>query len=136
MATKRTCAIMAAGFTLFFVFHILGCKNEEKGYEGVDTNPILTKKQIIEIANREAISRGMKVNIWTKVLYDVDNKEWKERYAYIKEAEPKGAEPYAVLEKANYQTVRYSSRIPEPGGILWVFVDRKTGKVIAVLQEY
>ena len=120
-------------YLIILLLLLIGCK-EDVDSKKSDKN-MLTKKQIIEITNEEATSRGIKINILTKVLYDVDNKEWKERYAYIKQEEPNEAEPYVILEKADYQAVCYYSRMSQLGGGLWVFVDRKTGKIIAVHQE-
>ena len=127
-------------YSIILLLLLIGCK------ENVDSNEsdknTLTKKQIIEIANEEATSRGFKVNIWTKVIYDVDNKVWKEYHPNIKrqvnirqQVEPDYTDPYEILEKADFQAVHYHSRTPKHGGGLWVFVDRKTGKIITVYYE-
>ena len=140
MVTKTTFTIIIWTFILFLAFCVCGCKEEVNN--NVSNNNILTKKQIIEIANKEATSRGFKINIWTKVVYDVDNKVWKEYHANIKrqvdirqQVEPNYTDPYEILEKADFQAVHYYSRTPKHGGGLWVFVDRKTGKIITVYYE-
>lgn len=133
MSIKRTYLIIAGTFTLLLMFHASGCK-KEMNRKGSDKD-MLTKKQIIEIANREATTRGIKVSILTKVLYDVNNKEWKQTYARIKKEDPNFAVTLRILEKTEYQAVCYYSRIPQPGGILWIFVNRSSGEIVATCGE-
>lgn len=133
MAKKNVYTIIIEIFVLLLLFKISGCE-EDTNSRGSNMS-MLTKKKIIEIANKEAVSHGFKINIWTRVFYDVNNKEWKEHYKYIKQEDPNFAAPFAILENVDYQTVQYSSRIPQPGGILWIFIDKKTGKIITVLEE-
>ena len=98
---KNIYKIMIWTLTFVFIFNMSGCKNKEKNNNLVDKNTILTKKQIIEIANKEAISRGKKVNVWTKILYDVDNKQWKQTYTNIKRE-----------DKRRFGILRYGSSRP------------------------
>ena len=134
MTAKKTFTIIAWTFILFPAFCACGCKEEANS--NVSNNNTLTKKQIMEIANKEAASRGFKLNFWTKVLYDINNEQWKECYVFFKEQlESNETDPYTILEKTDYQAVHYYPRIVSPGGGLWVFVDRKTGEIITVLIE-
>jgi hypothetical protein len=96
---------------------------------------MLTREKIIDIANREVISRGLQLDD-KEIYYDIDNVKWKDMLSYLRENSPDFAKRYEVLEGRYYQAIVYSPKDKHViGGVLWVFVDRKTGEVITVFGE-
>jgi hypothetical protein len=82
---------------------------------------VLSKEQIIKIANREARRLGRDLS-QTDVRYDVGNVVWK-RVA---------PGPWPKLEGHDYQAVSYWRRPPATEGGLWILVDRKTGEILMI----
>lgn len=96
----------------------------------IPNNDMLTNDQIIEIANQALRKVGVSLHV-LKVKFDVDNRDWQEQLAYLRKFEPDLAREYEILENYSYQSVHY---IPDEEslfmGEFFVFVDKRTGKVI------
>ena len=105
----------------------------------------LSREQIIEAANDAAWMYGWDLNE-SLVTYDEGNAQWKSMWSDIElllssipASDPRRAElpPVSELmpkfEGHDYQVVLYMHRVPRPGAVLWVIVDRHTGEVLKVL---
>jgi hypothetical protein len=54
----------------------------------------------------------------------------------LKRDYPDDARRLEILEGRDYQAVLYTPKSPTAmGGILWVFIDKKTGEVITLFAE-
>jgi hypothetical protein len=96
-------------------------EKESAEVQGETTSSVLSKEQIVEIANGVARRHGYDPK---EMVYDEGNASWKK--------EPRG--PWPELEGHDFQVVYYSHRSPyTAGGGLWVLVDRNTGKVLRVV---
>jgi hypothetical protein len=82
---------------------------------------VLSKEQIIKIANREAHRLGRDL-ARTDVAYDDGNVGWKQV----------APGPWPKLEGHDYQAVVYSHLPPIPEGGLWILVDRNTGEILMI----
>lgn len=121
-------------FFIIFILLISGCKKQVGNVSEDDAN-MLTKQEIIDIANKKAISEGLPLDS-SKVHYDVDNKKWKQMLVLLKRDYPDDARRLEILEGRDYQVVLYTPKSPTAmGGILWVFIDKKTGEVITLFAE-
>lgn len=110
--------------TATFIISISGCGQK-----------MLTRQQIIDIANDVVISRRLQLDE-KNVYYDEGNVESTERIVSIRERNPDFAERFKVLEGRDYQTVLYTPKNERIiGGVFRVFVDRKTGEVITFYGE-
>jgi len=116
---------------------ILGCDKKETAQQ--QEKAMFTEQEIIEIANKKAKSLDFQIDDsnFYNVYYDKDNKRWKENQAFLKEYLPNIAdECNRKLTGREYHTVLYKPKSEEVmGGVLWVFVDPISGKVIYVLPE-
>jgi len=96
---------------------------------------MLTKEQIINVANREFLRQGFELKEY-EVNYDIDNVKSSSRIASIRETSADFAERFNVLVGCDYQAVEYKRRGKNiVGGVFWVFVNRKTGEVLTVFGE-
>jgi hypothetical protein len=96
---------------------------------------MLTKQQIIDIANRKVASEGLQLGEY-EVYYDADNVKSRQIMADIKENSPTFTERFKALEGRDYQAVIYELKgLYVKGGRLTVFVDRKTGEIITWFGE-
>ncbi|MHC4545461.1 MAG: hypothetical protein ACYTDW_13565 [Planctomycetota bacterium] len=121
-------------FFIIFLLLISGCKKQVGNASGDNAN-MLTKQEIIEIANKKALSEEFPLDT-SKVHYDVDNKEWEKMLVLLKRDYPDDARRLEILEGRDYQAVLYTPKSPTAmGGILWVFIDKKTGEVITLFAE-
>ncbi len=111
---------------LIIVLLFNGCKDNTGDKE------MLTREQIIEIANQVVKDEGMSFDLFI-VAFDTDNKRWEETYALLKQEMPDVAREYSMLKKYSYQSVHY---IPDPNkktgtlGQVFVFIDKHTGELI------
>lgn len=99
---------------------------------------VLTKKQIIKIANEELVSGLFEFDLRDyEVYYDVDNKKWADEAAHYKKEDPPNFEKrFKVLENRDYQVVRYKMKGKYVlVDVIWVFVDRKTGEFLTWFGE-
>lgn len=103
-----------------------------------DNTKILDKEKIIAIANKEWEARGHDVNE-SIVYYDTNNKLWNEELFRLQKESTDYAKRFKILNKRDYQVVRYELKQEDGhivlGGVLWVFVDKKTGEVIMLHGE-
>lgn len=103
------------------LFSVISCKND------------LSKEQILEIANRKAVTEGFNLQD-LDVKYDEHNKIWSEESKMFRSTSDKSPlEQLSRLETRNYQAIYYKPKELMLGGTLWVFVDRETGEVITFL---
>jgi hypothetical protein len=82
---------------------------------------VLSKEQIIKIANREARRLGRNLSR-TDIVYDDDNAGWKQV----------APGPWPQREGHDYQAVSYWHKEPTTEGGLWILVDRNTGDVLMI----
>jgi hypothetical protein len=103
-----------------------GCKK----HSGSSDN-MLTEEQIIAIADEVVSSEGPPISAM-KAEFDVDNKKWEKTLSALIRDDPDFARRYDILNNRSYQSVRY---VPDTNqifaGEFYVFVDKKTGEVIA-----
>jgi len=95
------------------------------------------QRHIIEIANKEALKQGLKLNEYD-VSLDVGNIKSKSNIASIKKDSPDFAERLKVLDGRDYQAVLYMLKNRGKytlGGVFWVFVDIRTNEVIVYYGE-
>ena len=113
---------------------VLGC--DEKKVAQQREKAILTKQEILEIANEKAKSMDFPIGD-SNVSYDEDNTKWKEHLVFLKEYLPNIAGRCdRALAGREYRTALYEPKSKTAmGGVLWIFVDPKSGKVIYVLPE-
>lgn len=128
---KKGVSMKARYFFIIFILLISGCKKQVGNASGDDAN-MLTEKQILEIANKAAISSDFYSEGMTP-YYDVGNKRWDSIWAQFKKGNP--ADPsIKVYEKILvgrcYQAVLYKHDVPMIDGSFWLFVDNKTGEII------
>ncbi len=95
----------------------------------------LTKQQILSVANAETVSHGGLPLEEYSVYYDTNNEKWEKVLSSLREESPDYAVRFEVLKDHDYQAVLYDVDKYVLGGVLWVFVDRNTGKVITVYGE-
>lgn len=99
---------------------------------------LLTEQQITEIANSKAVSEGIPPEE-SNIYYDVGNKDWSETLASLRKNSPdyvKERGDFDELRGHDYQTIIYTPKNPDTlGGVLFVFIDRVTGKVITIHGE-
>ncbi len=115
-------------FVMFFIISISGCQQN-----------VLTKQQIINIATKEAKAENITLDI-REVYYDLGNNAWARKLVEIKKNSPdyaKSRNYFKILDTYDYQAVLFALKpdILVLGGDFWVFVDRKTGKVITIHGE-
>ena len=115
-------------FVSAFVIWISGCEQST-----------LTKQQIIDIATKKAKAEEVSLDI-REVYYDLGNKAWARKLAEIKKNSPdyaKSRDYFKILDSYDYQAVLFAIKpdLNVLGGDFWVFVDRKTGKVITIHGE-
>ena len=123
-------------FTLVFVILIVGC-SENKHLNSEDSNDMLTKEQIIEIANKALITHHLNMDKIT-VYYDTDNKEWTNYLRMLREEEAPAE--FACFEKEylegrNIQAIHYSLGPNIIDGAYWLLIDKKTGEIIITIQD-
>jgi hypothetical protein len=99
----------------------------------------LTKKQIINIATKEAKAENITLDI-REVYYDLGNSTWARKLVEIKKNSPdyaKSRNYFKILDGYNYQAVLFALKpdLNVLGGDFWVFVDKKTGQVITIHGE-
>jgi hypothetical protein len=124
--------IMAKAFLLLgSVTVFLGCEQE------MHMDGVLTKKQIIKIANEELVTGLFEFDLRDyEVYYDVGNKKWADKAAHYKKDPLDFEKRFKVLENHDFQVVRYKMKGKDVlGGVIWVFVDRKTGEVLTWFGE-
>lgn len=85
---------------------------------------VLSKEQIIEIANRAARQRGRDPERCV-IGYDEGNVFWRKV----------ARGPWHELEGHDFQAVGYDYREPIASGTLWVLVDRNTGEVLSAMAQ-
>jgi hypothetical protein len=91
----------------------------------------LSKEQIIQKAIKALEKEGETLNNRT-LIYDEGNKLWEEKLKTInKEMTPN----YEFLKDANYQAICFALNKGWLGGDIWFFIDKKTGKVLALYGE-
>lgn len=119
---------LLAAFFLFLLTFIIGC-DDKGGYDTKGTG-VLTKEQILKIANRAA--RGLHFPLTRKeVLYDVEEAEWQKNAKIIERLFPGWSKKLEILNGRDYVIVLYRPKeATEIGDVLWLFIDRKTGEVI------
>lgn len=117
-------------FLIVFIVLIGGCRRHT-GSVSVDDANTLTEKQLLEIANKTAMSsegyiEGMSPH------YDVDNKQWEIVLAQFKKNNPDDYESIKrILAGRCYLAVFYKTNDPYIiDGTFWILVDKKTGKII------
>ena len=120
--------------TVLVMFLLLtGCRRKVTDFQEKEST--ITKQKIIEIANKKAIAEGILLEK-SEVYYDVDNKEWEKTLISLRKDYPNDARRLKILGGFDYQTVLYKPKSPTAmGGVLWVFIDRKSGQVITLFAE-
>ena len=117
------------------VLIVLICACKQKTERSEQGPKMLTKQQIIEIANKVAKTEGVLVKK-SNVCYDEGNKEWEKTYVLLERESPEDAERLKILKGRDYQAVLYTPKSPTAmGGVLWVFIDRTTGRLITLYAE-
>jgi len=120
MKTKAKLLILAAAFLAW----IAGCEQ-----------PTLTKQEIIDIANKTATARGLNLKEYL-VYYDEANVQSKGKLVNVKGGDPGFANMFKTLKGKDTQAVLYKRKGTRgPKGTHTFFINRKTGKVIAVFKE-
>ncbi len=118
---------------MFFVILITGCRRKVTDFQEKEST--ITKQKIIDIANKKAIAEGILLEK-SEVYYDVDNKEWEKTLILLRKDYPDDTRRLKILDGFDYQTVLYKPKSPTAiGGVLWVFIDRKSGHVITLFAE-
>lgn len=94
----------------------------------------LTREGIIETAWREARQRGYDPDN-SDATYDSGNATWRNREARMAEVAHSVGDsaPPPMFEGHEYQVVYFRQRGATTGGLLFVFVDTNTGKVLGSL---
>ncbi len=96
---------------------------------------MLTKEQILKIANKEAKRLYFSPDK-SEVLYDVGREKWQENLKVMEKIAPGWSKDFEILNDRNYVIVLYRPKDPGVmGGVLWLFIDRKTGEIITYLPE-
>jgi hypothetical protein len=120
----RVLNIRIVVFLVALAISISGCRQN-----------MLTKQQIIDVANEEAASKGLQLSEYD-VYYDVGNVKSQQIIADIKNDGSVFSERFKALEGRDYQAVIYKLKGRYvAGGRLTVFVDRRTGEVITWFGE-
>ena len=111
---------------LFLSFVSVGCGH------GVVGHRTLSKEGIVKVAAAKASEEGVNLNE-VSVLYDTDNVRWDKVSRTLSTPETK--RHLDVLRRRDFQAVAFTPRRRMLGGVLWVFIDRQTGRVITWYGE-
>jgi len=93
----------------------------------------LSKDEIKAIAIKEVKAKGFKIE-GAEIIYDSGNKMWTRKIGYL--TQKIDDRNHGVLVQGfqkNYRTVYFD--LKEPANDLWVFVDKDTGEVLAVISD-
>ena len=108
---------------------MVGC-TDKKEVDSENSNGTLTKQNIMDIANKAAMSCELYID-GMKAYYDVGNKKWEKSLSEALEEDPDEAIPIKEhLENRCYQAVLYEPNQAMFDGTFWIFIDKKTGEVI------
>lgn len=112
------------GVTAFLILFTIFCVSSVEGRN----KTMFSLGQVKKVADQEAGRLGYDIQNMD-VQMDKENSQWKKYSTIIPhpDLEPK-------LKGRDFIAVYYSSKTQTLGGDLWVFVDRKIGKVITVLR--
>lgn len=120
MKTNMILIILAAAFLICST----GCEQ-----------PSLTKQEIIDIANKTATAQGLNLDEYT-LYYDEGNVQTKGKLANVKGSDPGFSKMFKTIKGRDSQAVLYKRKGTRgPKGTHTFFINRKTGKVIAVFKE-
>ena len=133
MAEFNIKTLIVITYFLCISFSYIGC-SKKKDFDAKDTE-ILTKEKILKIANKEAKTFDFTLDE-SEVLYDVDRAEWRENLKFMAESDPNWPREYDLLNGRDYVIVLYRpKKTTVLGGVLWLFIDKKTGEVITYSLE-
>jgi hypothetical protein len=131
LARFRTCGV-AVTASLSMSFGFIGCKSSNSGNE----HPTVHKDDAILVANRVAISAGYQIDRM-KTTADESNSEWNQLLCLLpNDPSDKALERIKKrLSGREYWAIYYEPvETNRFGGDLFVFVDKRTGKVIGYLK--
>jgi hypothetical protein len=129
------CRILLFAFTCFLA---CGCNCNQAPVESEDCNAVITKDAMIAVANKVAAAEGPgrpgdRLLKEMDVYFDENNKRWKEVFTYLCKEDYDRDFVNTVrksLKSRCYQAIRYTDKELSTAGQFWVFIDKKTGKVI------
>ena len=103
----------------------------------MDSNDMLTKQEIIEVAKQVGADLELPMELIT-AYYDVNNIEWNNRLVKLQKLDPEDYKwTKKRLKNRLYQAVHLR---PEPGKVLdgsfWILIDKNTGEVIIGHQNF
>lgn len=91
----------------------------------------LSREEVLRIAIKEGKRERLNL-IYRTILFDVDNKYWKEKLKTIQEVD---AQDYKFLESKDYQAVCFAPVEILNSKNVWVLIDKKTGEVLKLYKE-
>jgi len=130
MQQYREIAMNAGKLILLLLLIGAGCRDHSNS--SAEPRDMLSRDQIIQIAQGRAREMGSFADGEMKVHFDDGNKVWLGILGELEREDAEAAEAYRrLLDKKNYQALRISHDPPSIDGTYWVFVDKMTGEVIA-----